>query len=587
MMTPAANFDELLDLIAVVCDGSITDADLSRLEAMLLADPAARRLYMRYLDLHMEVANRGLGFGDQGSGAVDRGSAVRFQTSGFSFKAGAAIAALIAIAAALYFVFLPSQSPAPNPQPLSPSPASFAILSDVSDDAQFADAEHALGADVSGPIHLTAGRAQVMFKSTAVVDLTGPCEFQMTGPNRGRLTSGKLEANVPGRAHGFTVDLPNGVHVVDLGTSFKLRVEPGKDPHIRVLRGHVRVDVDRLADASPLTYNLLAGESISLNASGRIVSRASVLCLDTFDRTVDDEHRATQTHVDPQSGSPAPIVWRQGYGLLRANPAFGGDIVDANDPTQKVRINDAKWPGRLLLISGRSNVSIVSASPDRNFNVDAGGVDNYLSIRFMVDPVLDADGTSEDWAGIQFGASDRSDWGGTGQGARGQGPTIDGNWGVLFRDNGYLQAWRGADALAIDKLNGGKGLIYCDKPAMTTVHAVEIRIFGLVDGNAFDGRNDARVEVYVDDADQPVVQDIVPGGWTDNFITLVGYGNATGDRYHTFADFSVALVRSDDSQEHAGANASASARAAFNARSNQKLTPSVVGEIEQPVQERE
>ncbi|MBI1370380.1 MAG: hypothetical protein GC162_17225 [Planctomycetes bacterium] len=163
----------------------------------------------------------------------------RAQGSGFGVKA--AIAALIALAAALYFVFLPTAPNSPLPAPHAAAPASFAILSDRSDDAAFADAEHSLGEGLTAPIQLTAGRAQLMFNSTAVVDLTGPCEFAMTGPNRGRLTGGTLDAYVPQGAHGFTVEGPHGVRVIDLGTAYAMHVTADGLTAVRVSEGRVEI----------------------------------------------------------------------------------------------------------------------------------------------------------------------------------------------------------------------------------------------------------------------------------------------------------------------------------------------------------
>ncbi|MBI1370592.1 MAG: hypothetical protein GC162_18295 [Planctomycetes bacterium] len=170
-----------------------------------------------------------------------------------------ALAALIALAATLIYFFLPFTPHSPLPTPHSDAPASFAMLSDVSPDAQFSDAEYALGSDLSGPIQLTAGRAQLMFKSTAVVDLTGPCEFEMTGPNRGRLTSGKLEAFCRPEAHGFTVDLPNRVRVVDLGTRFNVEIDRRGDAEVHVIEGRVQVSHNP-AHAIVEPYDLSAGQ---------------------------------------------------------------------------------------------------------------------------------------------------------------------------------------------------------------------------------------------------------------------------------------------------------------------------------------
>ena len=47
--------DELLDLAAAVCNGTITPEQHARLEQLLAADPAARQRYFDYLDLHLAL----------------------------------------------------------------------------------------------------------------------------------------------------------------------------------------------------------------------------------------------------------------------------------------------------------------------------------------------------------------------------------------------------------------------------------------------------------------------------------------------------------------------------------------------------
>src|SRR5438067_4302648 len=53
-MTPQVRF-ELEQLLAALCDGSLTDPDHARLEAMLSADAECRRHYLEYVDLHAQL----------------------------------------------------------------------------------------------------------------------------------------------------------------------------------------------------------------------------------------------------------------------------------------------------------------------------------------------------------------------------------------------------------------------------------------------------------------------------------------------------------------------------------------------------
>ncbi|MBI1369895.1 MAG: hypothetical protein GC162_14725 [Planctomycetes bacterium] len=154
------------------------------------------------------------------------------------------VAAAIVLMATAWMFWPHATPPTPAPYAAPQEAPAMAVLTDRSDDATFADAATSplLGESApAGPIRLAAGRAQFMFKSSAVVDLTGPCTFEMTGPNRGRLTSGKLEAYVRPEARGFTLDLPGEVRIVDLGTRFGVTLDSEGDAVVQVIEGRIRI----------------------------------------------------------------------------------------------------------------------------------------------------------------------------------------------------------------------------------------------------------------------------------------------------------------------------------------------------------
>jgi hypothetical protein len=172
-----------------------------------------------------------------------------------SLYTGLILAALLALVATAWFLKPLSHTPhAASPNPPSNTTA---ILTNT-ENAVFATSSPRLGdALAAGPIQLTSGNAQIMFDSTAVVDLTGPCEFEITGENRGRLASGVLEAFVPDRASGFTVDLPHDLSVVDLGTRFIVHVTEGLPSGVRVIQGAVRLT----RNDSGESLNMVAGNT--------------------------------------------------------------------------------------------------------------------------------------------------------------------------------------------------------------------------------------------------------------------------------------------------------------------------------------
>ena len=87
-MMPAAE-EELLQLVAALCCGTITQPEHERLQARLAADPNARQLYFKYINLHLQLrqwrraaakSKRESGPCSVGSGQwVDEGSGFRDQ----------------------------------------------------------------------------------------------------------------------------------------------------------------------------------------------------------------------------------------------------------------------------------------------------------------------------------------------------------------------------------------------------------------------------------------------------------------------------------------------------------------------------
>ncbi|MBI1371014.1 MAG: hypothetical protein GC162_20460 [Planctomycetes bacterium] len=230
--------ERIAELIVRYLDHSINEQELADLQQALADDPQAM-LYFRIATMAASnIAARPIA----GKRTILETHAIRSSRRATLVRTGMAIAAMIALMLLGWFAMLPKSQKANKPDPTRGLTVSgVALLSDFSKDAVFADANQprSLGASLPvGRLSLTAGTAQVMFNSTAVVDLTGPCDFQMTEPNRGRLMSGALAAFVPQGAHGFTVDLPDGLRVIDLGTRFAVNLH---DSTVRVDEGQIRV----------------------------------------------------------------------------------------------------------------------------------------------------------------------------------------------------------------------------------------------------------------------------------------------------------------------------------------------------------
>lgn len=89
-----------------------------------------------------------------------------------------------------------------------------------------------------GRIQMVSGEAELTFFSGARVSLQGPCVFVLKSDFRASLKNGRMTAEVPQEAIGFTIHTPTG-QLRDLGTSFAVNVEPDGVSDVHVLEGEV------------------------------------------------------------------------------------------------------------------------------------------------------------------------------------------------------------------------------------------------------------------------------------------------------------------------------------------------------------
>ena len=98
-----------------------------------------------------------------------------------------------------------------------------------------------------GWLNLKSGAVQVEFSRGARVVIEGPAEVQLLTDNSAHLRSGKLRAQVPEPAHGFTVRSAEFT-VVDHGTEFGCDVPLAGAAQIHVFNGLVALQRARVAD---------------------------------------------------------------------------------------------------------------------------------------------------------------------------------------------------------------------------------------------------------------------------------------------------------------------------------------------------
>lgn len=136
------------------------------------------------------------------------------------------------------------------------------------------DSKHpAVGDKLSGGnLRLESGVLELTFNSEARVAVQGPAEIKLNGVNSMELQSGKMSAEVPPPAHGFSVKTPDAT-VVDLGTRFGLDSDADGTGRLDVFEGRVKLMPDS-SGANTNGWLLTQKTAMTINAGGAAVANA-------------------------------------------------------------------------------------------------------------------------------------------------------------------------------------------------------------------------------------------------------------------------------------------------------------------------
>lgn len=211
---------ELEALMHRYLDGSITAGDMATLNARLRDEAAVRREFADLLNLDSAIAAMAAGWEAETAGLHEVKSA--------SHKVlRIPVAALrLAAAACVVFVVLGAWWFSTR-QPFA-TVASGVGIESLSNGAKLRGEKH----------DLKAGSVELITARGARVVIEAPAEFRFESTQRLRLSRGRLAADVPSSAKGFTVVTPSG-DAVDLGTRFGVDVPEHNAAEIHVFQGEV------------------------------------------------------------------------------------------------------------------------------------------------------------------------------------------------------------------------------------------------------------------------------------------------------------------------------------------------------------
>jgi len=257
---------ELFQLIDDLHDGEIDDADFLRLEAELHVDVEARQAYYERTGLHTI-----LGQASAGDAVIaNSGGEVR---SDFITNSRNALLPLLALAATLVasLVVLGTWSRGGGKQRVDLAQveekvaSGFAVLTSQADAVWRGEYQPAEGELLpAGELHLVSGVVQIDSFSGVSIVVEGEAKFGIVSAMEMTFDSGKLRAEVPVAARGFTVRTGSG-DVVDLGTEFALDIGP-YSTEVHVLDG----EVEWFSNRATGKKSLLGGQAVRMHDGSEI-----------------------------------------------------------------------------------------------------------------------------------------------------------------------------------------------------------------------------------------------------------------------------------------------------------------------------
>ena len=293
---PDFDAQRLRQLMAALCDECLSDAEEKELTAILSHSPAARSMYVRYMNV-----NAGLDWEINSRGPVaDLLPRSRPDSYDAPYKSRRRLVgwALASIAAALLilgtFAVLSRRANDPHARPnevaaidrqsgAAAEVVQVASVTELGPNAQWAVTPRANSAPTElrerDVVCVTTGQIQVTFNGGAVVTLYAPAMMEVISPMKGRAIRGKLAANVVDGAQGFTIETPQAT-VVDLGTVFGVEVGDEGATEVVVFKGAVDLhfDAHEGIESQSMPQRLTSGEAVRIDKKGtpsRIVSISS------------------------------------------------------------------------------------------------------------------------------------------------------------------------------------------------------------------------------------------------------------------------------------------------------------------------
>ena len=229
-------------LIHAYLDGSITAPEMRQLNALLLADADARREFAEILNMDSALAAMAAGWTKDEAPVIRQ---TKWRTASPRWIAAAASVALLL-----------------SGWWWQDSRRVFATVEKAAGVVEMID-----GSALRGESHeISAGSVALITARGARIVIEAPAEFRFESAQRLHMKRGRLAADVPPAAKGFTVITPTG-DAVDLGTRFGVDVPSSGAAEVHVFQGEVIAK----ASGAQSKQSLRTGDAVTFDQGANTV----------------------------------------------------------------------------------------------------------------------------------------------------------------------------------------------------------------------------------------------------------------------------------------------------------------------------
>jgi hypothetical protein len=301
-------FDEarLERLVSAHFDRELTAEEKRELEAMLLASSKARQLFLERAEWHGLLREQALQAG--GASLLEE---VGAEKKVVPFARRAWFATGLAACVALGWWLLPRGG---NERPEAIADAGqerdeVALLGQAVD-VEWDGASYTPGSALpTGMLKIRRGTLRLDFYSGARVVLEGPAALELLSPDLARLDQGKLTANVPPPAEGFTV-LNANLRVIDRGTEFGMSAGASGECEVHVFDGEVELQGE-VPEAT--ARELFEGDAVAIRAGRSTPMAANRQSFADPSRMV--QAAARETEAQWENWRAQSLAFRESEGL--------------------------------------------------------------------------------------------------------------------------------------------------------------------------------------------------------------------------------------------------------------------------------